>query len=82
MSAATLLCADDFRDVYNAPVTRETSKSIIDKIYDTKQGKIAVECCSIASLVRLAEVLEIAIGRRNGRFRGQAGDFIPVENRC
>jgi crotonobetainyl-CoA:carnitine CoA-transferase CaiB-like acyl-CoA transferase len=61
MSAATLLCADDFRNVYNPPRTRETSKSIIDKIYDTKQGKIAVECCSIASLVRLAEVLEIGI---------------------
>ena len=68
MSAATLLCADDFRDVYNAPLTRETSKSIIDKIYDTKQGKIAVECCSIASLVRLAEVLEIAIDTETADF--------------
>lgn len=70
MSAATLLCADDFRDVYNPPLTRETSKSIIDKIYDTKQGKIAVECCSIASLVRLAEVLEIEI-----HMERETGDF-------
>ncbi|WP_090372808.1 CoA transferase [Nitrosospira sp. Nl5] len=63
MGAATLLCADDFHDVYNLPATtRKTSKSIIDKIYDTKQGKIAVECCDTATLIRLAEVLEIAIG--------------------
>ncbi|PTR17569.1 crotonobetainyl-CoA:carnitine CoA-transferase CaiB-like acyl-CoA transferase [Nitrosospira sp. Nsp2] len=59
MSAATLLCADDFREVYNLPTTLKTSKSIIDKIYDTKQGKIAVECCNVATLMRLAEALEI-----------------------
>jgi crotonobetainyl-CoA:carnitine CoA-transferase CaiB-like acyl-CoA transferase len=61
MSASTLLCADDFQNLYSLPGTGAIPKSIIDNVYDTKQGKIAIECCDLGALVRLAEVLEVAI---------------------
>jgi crotonobetainyl-CoA:carnitine CoA-transferase CaiB-like acyl-CoA transferase len=61
MSAATLLCADDFQSLYELPRSGSASKSIIDTIYATKQGKIAVECRDLKTAVRLAEALGAAI---------------------
>jgi CoA:oxalate CoA-transferase len=61
MSAATLLCADDFRSHYHVPEIRSGSKSLIDAIYATKQGKIAVECRDAETAMRLADALEMAI---------------------
>ncbi|SOD41137.1 CoA transferase [Nitrosovibrio sp. Nv4] len=67
MSSATLLCADDFRNIYNLPSpgsktsTSETSMSLINTIYVTKQGKIAVECPDFKTSLRLSEALDAAI---------------------
>ncbi|WP_156972392.1 CoA transferase [Nitrosospira sp. NpAV] len=61
MSASTLLCADDFQNLYSLPGPGALPKSVIDNVYDTKQGKIAIECCDVGALVRLTEVLEVAI---------------------
>ncbi|SEL40670.1 CoA transferase [Nitrosovibrio tenuis] len=59
MSAATLLCADDFQNLYNLPGRgAPASKSIIVNIYITKRGKIAVECRDLKTLARLAEILD------------------------
>lgn len=62
MSAATLLCADDFRNRYDLPGTGSSaSSSIIDIVYVTKEGKIAVEWRDLDRVVRLAEALDAAI---------------------
>lgn len=61
MSASTLLCADDFQNLYSSPGPDAIPKSVIDNVYDTKQGKIAIECRDVGTLVRLTEVLEVAI---------------------
>jgi crotonobetainyl-CoA:carnitine CoA-transferase CaiB-like acyl-CoA transferase len=60
MSAAGLLCAEDFQLLYGPPGSGSISKSIINEVYETGQGKIAIECCDMATVMRLAEALEIA----------------------
>lgn len=62
MSAATLLCAEDFQNHYQLPGTRSHQKSLIDTVYATKQGKIAVECRDVETAMRLADALETVIG--------------------
>ncbi|HEY6044711.1 MAG TPA: CoA transferase, partial [Nitrosospira sp.] len=62
MSAATLLCADDFHNLYNLPSGDSSpSKSIIDTVYVTRRGKIAVECRDLNAVLRLAEALNAPI---------------------
>jgi crotonobetainyl-CoA:carnitine CoA-transferase CaiB-like acyl-CoA transferase len=62
MSAATLLCADDFHNLYNLPSNDPSaSKSIIDTVYVTKRGKIAVECRDLNTVVRLAKAVGATI---------------------
>ncbi|MCC2680812.1 MAG: L-carnitine dehydratase/bile acid-inducible protein [Nitrosospira multiformis] len=66
MSAATLLCAEDFRDIYSLPASgSKPSTSIINDVndvYATRQGKIAVECPDVDTVLRLAKVLDITAG--------------------
>ncbi len=71
MSAATLLCADDFQDIYNLPRPgSKLSTSIdLDPVYETRQGKIAIECSDIKTLSRLAEALDIAAAIDEDRFQ-------------
>ncbi|WP_090627242.1 CoA transferase [Nitrosomonas marina] len=59
LSAATLLCIDDFPDK-NMLNSRIKSKSIINGVFDTKQGKLAIECPDLNTVSRLRNVLEIA----------------------
>ena len=58
MSAATLLCIDDFQDFekYHPPVD---SKSIIDAVFATRHGKLAIECPDRNVVDRLAEALSL-----------------------
>jgi crotonobetainyl-CoA:carnitine CoA-transferase CaiB-like acyl-CoA transferase len=61
MSAATLLCADDFRNIYNLPSPDSNiSTSIINTVYTTRQGKIAVECPDVKTALRFSDVLDAA----------------------
>jgi crotonobetainyl-CoA:carnitine CoA-transferase CaiB-like acyl-CoA transferase len=68
MSAAALLCADDFQQLYDPPGAGPISKSIINEVYETGQGKIAIECCDITMLMRLAEALELATNGETENF--------------
>lgn len=56
MSAATLLCIDDYLDgeKYHP---QAISKSIIDTVFVTRQGKLAIECPERSAVDRLAEAL-------------------------
>ena len=75
MSAATLLCADDFQSLYALPSSGPASKSIIDTIYATKRGKIAVECRDLKTAVRLADALGAAIVIEEDNFQGCLSDL-------
>jgi crotonobetainyl-CoA:carnitine CoA-transferase CaiB-like acyl-CoA transferase len=66
MSAATLLCADDFRNIYNLPSPgSKTPTSIINTVYTTRQGEIAVECPDVETALRLADALDATGGAEN-----------------
>jgi len=70
MSAATLLCAEDFRNIYSLPASgSKPSASIINEVYVTRQGRIAVECPDMDTVLRLAEVLDITAGIENKGFQ-------------
>ncbi|WP_025042034.1 CoA transferase [Nitrosospira briensis] len=75
MSAATLLCADDFQRLYALPNSGPASKSIIDAIYATKRGEIAVECRDLKTAVRLAEALGAAIVIEEDNFQDCLSDW-------
>lgn len=60
MSAATLLCADDLLD-FDQSHTHSNSKSIIDAVFATKQGKIAIECPDRKVVNRLADALCLTV---------------------
>ncbi|SFP85687.1 Crotonobetainyl-CoA:carnitine CoA-transferase CaiB [Nitrosomonas cryotolerans] len=61
MSSATLLCNDDFQDPKQLPDTRSSSKPVINNIYPTRHGKIAIECRDYPTTTRLIQALDIAI---------------------
>lgn len=70
MSAATLLCAEDFRDIYSLPASgSKPSTSIINDVYATRQGRIAIECPDVDTVLRLAEVLDLTAGIENNGFQ-------------
>ena len=60
LSAATLLCADDFQNQHHAFDIKTASKSIISGVYITQQGQIAIECCDHQTTQRLIQALDIA----------------------
>ncbi|SFU42838.1 CoA transferase [Nitrosospira multiformis] len=82
MSAATLLCAEDFRDIYSLPASgSKPSTSIINEVndvYATRQGRIAVECPDVDTVLRLAEVLDITAGIENKDFQRCLSEVFPL----
>ena len=79
MSAATLLCAEDFRDIYSLPASgSKPSTSIINEVYATRQGRIAVECPDMDTVLRLAEVLDITAGIENKGFQRCLSEVFPL----
>ena len=60
LSAATLLCTDDFQNQHHAFNINAISESMINAVYVTKQGKIAIECCDNKTMQRLIHALGIA----------------------
>jgi MoaD family protein len=67
MSAATLLCAEDFQKIYSVPCSNsKTEASLISGVYATKQGKVAVDCPDLETTLRLTEVLEVTANVENG----------------
>jgi crotonobetainyl-CoA:carnitine CoA-transferase CaiB-like acyl-CoA transferase len=78
MSAATLLCAEDFRDIYSLPASGSKPSSIINEVYATRQGRIAVECPDMDTVLRLAEVLDITAGIENKGFQRCLSEVFPL----
>ncbi|SFE34720.1 CoA transferase [Nitrosomonas sp. Nm166] len=60
LSAATLLCADDFQNQHQAFDIGAASKSVVNGVYVTQQGKIAIECYDHQTTQRLIQALGIA----------------------
>ncbi|HVW64065.1 MAG TPA: CoA transferase [Nitrosospira sp.] len=79
VSAATLLCADDFDGLYNLSDTSSSPQSMIDAIYTAREGKIAVECRDRKAMMRLIETLEatleVAIGMEEEGFPQRLEDL-------
>ncbi|AKH37109.1 MULTISPECIES: CoA transferase [Nitrosomonas] len=59
MSAATLLCVEDFQNLYEQPNVKSSKKSIINAVFPTKHEKIAIECHSLDAARKLAVILNI-----------------------
>ena len=82
MSAATLLCADDFRDIYSLPASgSKPSTNIINEVndvYATRRGRIAVECPDMDTVLRLAEILDITVGIENKGFQRCLSEVFPL----
>lgn len=62
LGAATLLCADDLHNLYNPPRTPSTPGSVIDAVYPTRHGQVAIECRDLETAKRLAEAIGLFIG--------------------
>ncbi len=60
MSAATLLCAESLQAIYSPDSDNTTQTSLINDVYQTQQGLIAIECVDDASVTRLFDVLGIS----------------------
>lgn len=75
MSAATLLCADDFQNLYHLPGTASFPKSIVDKVYDTRQGKIAIECRDVGMAMQLAKALGMDIDIKEAGLKQRLSDL-------
>lgn len=56
LSAATLLCIDDFPD-FDVLNTHVNSESVINGVFATQQGKIAIECPDRNAVYRLVDAL-------------------------
>ncbi|UJP05119.1 MAG: CoA transferase [Nitrosomonas sp.] len=58
LSAATLLCSEDFQRQYNSFDTQVPPACVLSEVYETKQGKIAVDCCNEEMVQRLLRLLD------------------------
>ncbi|MBX3616156.1 CoA transferase [Nitrosomonas sp.] len=58
LSAATLLCSEDFQHQYHFFETNVPAVSRFNNIYATKQGMLAIECCDEAALQRLFQIID------------------------
>lgn len=59
LSAATFLCADDFQKRHHSFDINAISRSILNAVYITRQGKIAIECCDDKTMQRCIQTLGI-----------------------
>lgn len=59
LSAATFLCADDFQNRHHSFDINAISRSILNGVYITRQGKIAIECCDDKTMQRCIQTLGI-----------------------
>lgn len=59
MSAATLLCAEPLQTIYSPDSNASIKSSPINGVYQTQQGKLAIDCVNEASVARLFDVLAI-----------------------
>ncbi|MCX7068153.1 MAG: CoA transferase [Methylococcales bacterium] len=58
ISAATLLCAEPLQRIYSPDTNEPTQTSLINSVYATQQGLIAIECVDEASVTRLFAALD------------------------
>jgi crotonobetainyl-CoA:carnitine CoA-transferase CaiB-like acyl-CoA transferase len=75
MSAATLLCADDFQNLYKSSGTNSSTKSMINAVYTTKHEKIAIECHDLDAARKLAAILDITVDPGTTSFHQQMSDL-------
>ncbi|MDV6343410.1 CoA transferase [Nitrosomonas sp. Is37] len=75
MSAATLLCVDDFQNLYEQPDIKSSKKSMINAVYATKHEKIAIECHDLNAVRKLAVILNITADPGAIDFHQQLSDL-------
>lgn len=56
LSAATLLCSEDFQRQHHFFEVNAPFASRLNNVYATKQGMLAIECCDDAALQRLIQL--------------------------
>lgn len=61
LSAATLLCTEDFQRQHRFFAADIPAVSLLSNVYATKQGMLAIECCDDATLQRLFRLFDILI---------------------
>lgn len=74
MSAATLLCADDFQNLYDPSGADSSTKSMINAVYATKHEKIAIECHDLDTVKKLTAILSITSTPGTTSFHQQISD--------
>ncbi len=61
LSAATLLCSDEFQNRHHSFDIDTDTTSVMSGVYATKAGKIAIECCDSKTAQRLIQALGITV---------------------
>lgn len=61
ISAATLLCAEPLQRLYSPESGKVKPASLINGVYQTAHGQLAIECTDSASVTRLLDSLNLAL---------------------
>lgn len=75
LSAATLLCSDDFQNRHRFFDAAVPAKSLLNQVFETGQGKIAIECCDNDTLQRLVQTLGLPADSRH-KYLQQLGGLL------
>ena len=75
LSAATLLCSDDFQNRHRFFDIAAPATSLLNQVFETEQGKIAIECCDDDTLQRLVQTLGLPADSRH-KYLQQLGGLL------
>ena len=75
LGAATLLCSDDYQNRHRFFGIATPAKSLLNQVFETEQGKIAIECCDDDTLQRLVQTLGLPADSRH-KYLQQLGGLL------
>lgn len=71
LSAATLLCSDDYQNQYRSFDINTAPTSMLSGVYVTQQGRIVIDCCNDQTMQRLSQMLGIAANMAPAKLQQQ-----------
>ncbi|MBS0423565.1 MAG: CoA transferase [Proteobacteria bacterium] len=76
LSAATVLCSGDFQNRHRFFDIAVPAKSLLNQVFGTKQGKIAIDCYDSDAVQRLIDALSLAMHPKQENFQQRLSEIL------
>ncbi len=76
LGAAILLCSDDFQNRHDFFDCVPPAQSVLNRVFETGKGKIAIECLDDDTLLRLMQTLDLSAGDKSELWQRLGRSFL------